>query len=90
MKEPQVFLFDEPLSNLDATLRTRTRIEIKKLHQQVKATSIFVTHDQEEAMMLSDLIAVMKKGKVVQLGRRTKSTRGPKTRMSPRSSGNRR
>jgi multiple sugar transport system ATP-binding protein len=68
VKEPKVFLFDEPLSNLDATLRTRTRIEIKKLHQQVKATSIFVTHDQEEAMMLSDLIAVMQKGKVVQLG----------------------
>lgn len=68
VKEPRVFLFDEPLSNLDATLRTRTRIEIKKLHQQVRATSIFVTHDQEEAMMLSDLIAVMNKGKVVQLG----------------------
>lgn len=68
VKEPRVFLFDEPLSNLDATLRTRTRIEIKKLHQQVHATSIFVTHDQEEAMMLSDLIAVMNKGKVVQLG----------------------
>jgi multiple sugar transport system ATP-binding protein len=68
VKEPKVFLFDEPLSNLDATLRTRTRIEIKKLHQQVKATSIFVTHDQEEAMMLSDLIAVMQRGKVVQLG----------------------
>src|SRR3954447_9865908 len=68
VKEPKVFLFDEPLSNLDATLRTRTRIEIKKLHQQVRATSIFVTHDQEEAMMLSDLIAVMNKGKLVQLG----------------------
>lgn len=68
VKEPKVFLFDEPLSNLDATLRTRTRIEIKKLHQQVGATSIFVTHDQEEAMMLSDLIAVMQRGKVVQLG----------------------
>src|SRR6185312_11642553 len=68
VKEPKVFLFDEPLSNLDAALRTRTRIEIKKLHQQVHATSIFVTHDQEEAMMLSDLIAVMRAGKVVQLG----------------------
>jgi ABC-type sugar transport system ATPase subunit len=68
VKEPRVFLFDEPLSNLDAALRTRTRIEIKKLHQQVHATSIFVTHDQEEAMMLSDLIAVMRAGKVVQLG----------------------
>jgi ABC-type sugar transport system ATPase subunit len=78
VKEPRVFLFDEPLSNLDATLRTRTRIEIKKLHQQVRATSIFVTHDQEEAMMLSDLIAVMNKGKVVQLGTPHQIYRRPK------------
>ncbi|CAN5388064.1 ABC transporter ATP-binding protein [soil metagenome] len=78
VKEPRVFLFDEPLSNLDATLRTRTRIEIKKLHQQVHATSIFVTHDQEEAMMLSDLIAVMNKGKVVQLGSPNEIYRRPK------------
>ncbi len=78
VKEPRVFLFDEPLSNLDATLRTRTRIEIKKLHQQVHATSIFVTHDQEEAMMLSDLIAVMNKGKVVQLGSPHEIYRRPK------------
>jgi ABC-type sugar transport system ATPase subunit len=78
VKEPRVFLFDEPLSNLDATLRTRTRIEIKKLHQQVRATSIFVTHDQEEAMMLSDLIAVMSKGKVVQLGTPHEIYRRPK------------
>jgi multiple sugar transport system ATP-binding protein len=68
VKEPKVFLFDEPLSNLDAALRTRMRIEIKKLHQQLKTTSIFVTHDQEEAMMLSDLIAVMRDGNVVQYG----------------------
>ena len=68
VKEPKVFLFDEPLSNLDAALRTRMRIEIKKLHQQLKTTSIFVTHDQEEAMMLSDFIAVMKDGNVVQYG----------------------
>ncbi|MCC6791696.1 MAG: ATP-binding cassette domain-containing protein, partial [Thermomicrobiales bacterium] len=78
VKEPRVVLFDEPLSNLDATLRTRTRIEIKKLHQQVRATSIFVTHDQEEAMMLSDLIAVMNKGKVVQLGSPNEIYRRPK------------
>lgn len=78
VKEPRVFLFDEPLSNLDATLRTRTRIEIKKLHQQVGATSIFVTHDQEEAMMLSDLIAVMNKGKLVQLGTPHEIYREPK------------
>jgi len=68
VKEPKVFLFDEPLSNLDAALRTRMRIEIKKLHQQLKTTSIFVTHDQEEAMMLSDFIAVMRDGDVVQYG----------------------
>ena len=68
VKEPKVFLFDEPLSNLDAALRTRMRIEIKKLHQQLKTTSIFVTHDQEEAMMLSDYIAVMRDGEVVQYG----------------------
>jgi len=68
VKEPKVFLFDEPLSNLDAALRTRMRIEIKKLHQQLKATSIFVTHDQEEAMMLSDYIAVMRDGEIIQYG----------------------
>jgi multiple sugar transport system ATP-binding protein len=78
VKEPRVFLFDEPLSNLDATLRSRTRVEIKKLHQQVRATSIFVTHDQEEAMMLSDLIVVMNKGKVVQVGSPDEIYRRPK------------
>jgi ABC-type sugar transport system ATPase subunit len=68
VKEPKVFLFDEPLSNLDAALRTRMRSEIKRLHQQLRATSIFVTHDQEEAMMLSDYIAVMRDGQIVQYG----------------------
>ena len=68
VKEPKVFLFDEPLSNLDAALRTRMRVEIKRLHQQLKTTSIFVTHDQEEAMILSDYIAVMRDGRVVQYG----------------------
>jgi multiple sugar transport system ATP-binding protein len=68
VKEPKVFLFDEPLSNLDAALRTRMRSEIKKLHQQLRATSVFVTHDQEEAMMLSDYIAVMRDGQIVQYG----------------------
>ncbi len=68
VKEPKVFLFDEPLSNLDAALRTRMRSEIKKLHQQLHATSVFVTHDQEEAMILSDYIAVMREGLVVQYG----------------------
>ena len=68
VKEPKVFLFDEPLSNLDAALRTRMRSEIKKLHQQLNATSVFVTHDQEEAMILSDYIAVMRDGELVQYG----------------------
>jgi ABC-type sugar transport system ATPase subunit len=68
VKEPKVFLFDEPLSNLDAALRTRMRVEIKRLHQQLKTTSIFVTHDQEEAMILSDFIAVMRDGQLVQYG----------------------
>ena len=68
VKEPKVFLFDEPLSNLDAALRTRMRSEIKKLHQQLETTSVFVTHDQEEAMILSDYIAVMRDGEVVQYG----------------------
>ncbi len=68
VKEPSVFLFDEPLSNLDAALRVRTRNEIKKLHQQLRTTSIFVTHDQEEAMVLSDLVAVMKDGIIEQAG----------------------
>jgi ABC-type sugar transport system ATPase subunit len=68
VKQPKVFLFDEPLSNLDAALRTRMRVEIKRLHQQLKTTSIFVTHDQEEAMILSDYIAVMRDGQLVQYG----------------------
>jgi ABC-type sugar transport system ATPase subunit len=68
VKEPRVFLFDEPLSNLDAALRTRMRVEIKRLHQSLRTTSIFVTHDQEEAMILSDLVAVMRDGVVVQYG----------------------
>ena len=68
VKEPLVFLLDEPFSNLDAGLRSRMRTEVKHLHLRLGTTSIFVTHDQEEAMTLSDLIAVMRDGKVVQLG----------------------
>ena len=59
VREPKVFLFDEPLSNLDAKLRVTTRTEIKKLHQRLKTTTIYVTHDQEEAMTLGDRIVVM-------------------------------
>ena len=68
VRDPQVFLFDEPLSNLDAQLRAEMRVEIKKLHQRFKNTIVYVTHDQVEAMTLADRIAVMKGGHVEQLG----------------------
>jgi multiple sugar transport system ATP-binding protein len=67
VRNPQVFLFDEPLSNLDAKLRVHTRTEIKRLHQRVKTTMIYVTHDQVEAMTLGDRIAVLKKGVLQQI-----------------------
>lgn len=68
IREPRVFLFDEPFSNLDAALRVRMRMEIRELHQRLRVTSIFVTHDQEEAMSISDRIAVMRGGRVEQYG----------------------
>ena len=67
-RKPSLFLFDEPLSNLDAKLRVEMRAEIKRLHQRLKATVVYVTHDQIEAMTMGDLIAVMKDGVVQQLG----------------------
>jgi multiple sugar transport system ATP-binding protein len=67
-REPQLYLFDEPLSNLDAQLRVDMRTEIKKLHQRLKATIVYVTHDQIEAMTLATRIAVMKGGVLQQLG----------------------
>ncbi|NMO16690.1 ABC transporter ATP-binding protein [Pyxidicoccus fallax] len=67
VRRPKVFLFDEPLSNLDAALRTQMRGEIKKLHEQLKATFIYVTHDQAEAMTLSDRVVVMNQGEVQQV-----------------------
>ncbi|MGK5044240.1 ABC transporter ATP-binding protein [Janthinobacterium sp. BJB304] len=67
-RKPSLFLFDEPLSNLDAKLRVEMRAEIKLLHQRLKATIVYVTHDQIEAMTMGDLIAVMKDGVVQQLG----------------------
>lgn len=69
VRDPAVFLFDEPLSNLDAKLRQQMRVELKKLHRDLKTTMVYVTHDQVEAMTLGDRIAVMKAGKVLQLGR---------------------
>lgn len=68
VRNPEVFLFDEPLSNLDAKLRNSMRAEIKKLHQTLKTTIIYVTHDQIEAMTLADRIVVMKDGKIQQVG----------------------
>lgn len=68
VRDPSVFLFDEPLSNLDAQLRTQMRLEIKKLHQTVGTTIIFVTHDQVEAMTLADRIVIMKDGNIQQVG----------------------
>ena len=66
VREPAAFLFDEPLSNLDAKLRVTTRAELKRLHQRLKTTTIYVTHDQEEAMTLGDRIVVMKDGVIQQ------------------------
>jgi multiple sugar transport system ATP-binding protein len=68
VREPQVFLFDEPLSNLDAKLRVQMRVEIKELHQRLKTTTVFVTHDQVEAMTMADKIVVMHDGIVEQVG----------------------
>ncbi len=68
VRDPQVFLFDEPLSNLDAKLRAQMRIEIKRLHAQLPTTSVFVTHDQVEAMTLGDRVVVMRDGRVQQAG----------------------
>lgn len=68
VKEPSVFLLDEPFSNLDATLRAKMRTEVKQLHLELGTTSILVTHDQEEAMTMSDVIAVMRDGRLVQYG----------------------
>ena len=68
VRDPQVFLFDEPLSNLDAKLRVAMRTEIKALHQRLKTTTIYVTHDQVEAMTMADRIVVMHDGIVEQIG----------------------
>jgi multiple sugar transport system ATP-binding protein len=68
VRKPSLFLFDEPLSNLDAPLRVQTRKELKRLHRQLKTTFLYVTHDQEEALSLSDRIAVMRAGTIQQCG----------------------
>ncbi|ATO31835.1 ABC transporter ATP-binding protein [Dickeya dianthicola] len=68
VRKPRLFLFDEPLSNLDAKLRTHTRVQLKALHQQLAATMIYVTHDQVEAMTLADRIVVLHEGRIAQVG----------------------
>jgi sn-glycerol 3-phosphate transport system ATP-binding protein len=69
IREPKIFLYDEPLSNLDARLRVAMRVEIRKLHQRLETTTLFVTHDQVEAMTLADRIVVMKEGHIEQVGK---------------------
>ena len=69
VRDPKVFLFDEPLSNLDAKLRVAMRTEIKELHQRLETTTVYVTHDQIEAMTMADKIVVMHDGRVEQIGR---------------------
>jgi multiple sugar transport system ATP-binding protein len=80
VRRPEVFLFDEPLSNLDAALRTQMRMEIKKLHRLLKTTVVYVTHDQIEAMTLADRIVVMDRGEIVQVGTPMEVYERPRTR----------
>jgi sn-glycerol 3-phosphate transport system ATP-binding protein len=80
VRKPQVFLFDEPLSNLDAKLRVQMRVEIKRLQRALGVTSLYVTHDQVEAMTLSDQLVVMNGGRVEQIGTPTDLYRKPATR----------
>ena len=80
VRNPKVFLFDEPLSNLDAKLRVQMRTEIKRVHQKVKTTTVYVTHDQVEAMTLADRVVVMNGGKIEQIGTPNDLYHHPKTR----------
>jgi multiple sugar transport system ATP-binding protein len=80
VRNPKVFLFDEPLSNLDAKLRVQMRTEIKRVHQQVKTTTVYVTHDQVEAMTLADRVVVMNGGRIEQVGTPHDLYHRPKTR----------
>ena len=80
VRNPKVFLFDEPLSNLDAKLRVQMRTEIKRVHQKVKTTTVYVTHDQVEAMTLADRVVVMHRGRIEQIGSPQGLYHHPKTR----------
>ena len=79
VRNPKVFLFDEPLSNLDAKLRVQMRIEIKRLQRQMNVTSIYVTHDQIEAMTLADRLAVINDGRIEQMGSPIELYNDPRT-----------
>jgi multiple sugar transport system ATP-binding protein len=80
VRNPKVFLFDEPLSNLDAQLRVQMRTEIKRVHQMVKTTTVYVTHDQVEAMTLADRVVVMNNGSIEQIATPQELYHQPKTR----------
>lgn len=82
IREPQVYLFDEPLSNLDAALRAQTRLEIARLHEELSATMIYVTHDQLEAMTLANRIVLLRNGRIEQVGSPTDLYRRPATRFA--------
>ena len=89
VRNPKVFLFDEPLSNLDAKLRVQMRTEIKKVHQQVRTTTVYVTHDQVEAMTLADRVVVMNNGIIEQVGTPHELYHSPGRASSPASSARR-
>ncbi|HEU4405235.1 MAG TPA: sn-glycerol-3-phosphate ABC transporter ATP-binding protein UgpC [Polyangiaceae bacterium] len=80
VRNPQLFLFDEPLSNLDAALRSQVRVDVRRLHDRLKATSVYVTHDQVEAMTLADVMVVLNKGLIEQAGAPLDVYRRPATR----------
>jgi multiple sugar transport system ATP-binding protein len=80
VRNPKVFLFDEPLSNLDAKLRVQMRTEIKRVHQKVRTTTVYVTHDQVEAMTLADRVVVMNRGRIEQIGAPNDLYHAPRTR----------
>ena len=91
MRQPRLFLLDEPLSNLDAKLRLETRLELHALQRALGATTVYVTHDQEEAMTLADRIAVFMEGRIVQVGTpREVFAQAADDRRSPASSARRR
>ena len=91
IREPQAFLMDEPLSNLDAQLRVQMRGEIEALQKRLGVTTVYVTHDQVEAMTMGDRVAVLRDGVLQQVGHADRrSTTGPRTSSSPASSARRR